>query len=293
MKNNSKKETIIIDKDSLKNYKKLSLGLENCENFNIDISDVIDIFCKVYKYSGDAKRWYNNCYHTSDGYIKISSRARNILSDFAYVKDSDYIPQDYDEEDYKLYKRMSQCDDMCSFSLLDGSDRWKHIYVPYGALEEAIHRSEIDYANCPSFRILENGDMEIRFGKLSENPIITRNNYSDLIDDWKEVLGKFSPKMLKLKVNNCIVQYSKNGESTVELYCTILNKKSKNEDVIFKFCDCDKINIGKSGKIKTAHADMTKLCNGNIYFGIDDYFWISCRSCKVLEDWERTNDCDD
>lgn len=293
MNKNSKKETIILNKDSLKNYKKLSLGLENCENFNIDISDVLDISCEAYKYSDDAKQWHNNCYHTTDGYIKISGRARDILSDYAYTDNSGYIPEDYDEEDYKLYKRMALCDDMCVFSLLDKSDRWKSIYVPYDALENAIHRSEIDYANCPSFRILENGDMEICFGKLSKNPIIPRNNYSELVENWKEVLGDFSPKTLKLKVHNCIVEYTKGEESTVELYCTILNKKSDNEDVIFIFCDCDNINIGKSGKIKTAHTYMTKLCNGNIYFGIDDYLWLSCQSCKVLENWEQHNVSDD
>ena len=285
MKNSKSKERVIINKDSLKNYKKLSIGLENCENFNIDIADVLDISCEASTWkNGDN---YGDCYHTTDGYIIISNRAKDILSDFAYTKDSGYIPQDYDENEYRLCKRMAMCDDMCLFSLLDKSDRWKHIYVPYDALEDAVNHSEIDYANCPSFRILENGDMEIRFGRLSKNPIIPRNNYSDLIADWKKVLGEFRPKTLKLKVHNRVVRYTRDEESSVELYCTILNKKSKNEDVVFMFYHCDEIHSDRSGKINIARADMSKMCNGKIYFGIEEYIWLSCESCKVLLDWEK------
>lgn len=132
MKNNRKEETIILNKESLKKYKKLSLGLENCENFNIDIADVLDISCEAYRYVGSSKN--DDCYHTADGYIRISSKAKDILSDFAKNIDVD----DDEIEDCKLYKRMAVCNDMCGFSLLDESDRWKHIYVPYDALESAV-----------------------------------------------------------------------------------------------------------------------------------------------------------
>ncbi len=285
MKKCRKKETIIINKDCLKDYKMISLGLENCENFNIDIADILDISFEAYRYTDSNKGLFskNNCYLTSDGYIIISGRVKDMLSDFAYTEDCDYKPELYNEDDCKLYKRMTQCNDLCVFGLLDKSDRQKHFYVPYDALEDAVHRNEIDYANCPSFEILKNGDMEIRFGKLSKNPIIKRNNYHDLVEDWISVLGNFSPKALKLKVRNLAVEYSNGEESVVTLQCTILNKKRKNVKVIFKFYDCGKINIGNSKTIKTARAKMTKLCNGNIYFGIDNYFWLSCKSCKVLQ----------
>ncbi len=277
MKNCKNNETIIINKDCLKDYKMISLGLENCENFNIDIADVLDMSFEAYRYNDC------NCYRASDGYIIISGRVKDMLSDFAITEDSDFIPEWYDEEDCKLYKRMSQFNDMCVFSLVDKSDRHKHIYVPYDALEEAVYHTEIDYANCPSFEILKNGDMEIRFGKLSRNPIIQRNNYHDLVEDWTNVLGNFSPKALKLKVCNHAVEYSKGEDSVVTLQCTILNKKRKGVKVIFMFFDCDNINIVNSKKIKSARANMTKLCSGNIYFGIDNYFWLSCKSCKVLQ----------
>lgn len=286
MKTNRVKEKITINKKYLKNCKQISLTLENCETFKIDIADVIDISCEAYKLSNNSfKSFYDNCYHTSSGYIIISGRAKDTLSDYAYTEDCGYMPEDYDEDEYKLYKRMAQFNDMCEFSLKDKSNRSKSIYVPYDALEDAVHRSEIDYANCPSFEICENGDMEIRFGKLSKNPIIPRNNYCDLFENWVEVLSDFNPKTLRLKVRNCIVEYTKDEESSVTLQCTILNKNRKDKEIIFMFYDCDKIDIANSGKINKAYVDMTKLCNGNIYFGIDDYFWLSCKSCKVFEDW--------
>lgn len=290
--NNKCQEKIIVNKDSLRNYRKLSLGLENCENFDIDISDILDISCEITKNRRSEKDWYDSIYHTTDGYILISSRAKDTLSDFAYSKKDGYIPSDYDENEHKLCHSMSMCDDMCSFSLQDTSGRWKHIYVPYNALENAVGRSEIDYANCPSFRILDNGDMEIRFGKLSKNPIIPRNNYAELVKGWGDVLGDFNPKVLKLKVNSCNVEYDKDTESFVVLCCTILNKKKKNEKVIFILNEFDKLCNHISGKTKTARADMSKLCNGNIYFGIDDYFWASCQSCEVIADESTVYDDD-
>lgn len=281
MKKNRKKETIIINNESLENYKMLSLGLENCESFNIDIVDILDISCEIYRYCDVTSRC-SDCYHTTDGYIRISGKARDILSNF-----SKYITKDENVDEYKLCNRMSLCDDMCVFGLLDKNDKWINIYVPYDAVETAVNHCEIDYANCPSFEILESGDMEIRFGALSKNPIMPRNNYSNLVEDWKDVLGDFDPKDLKLRVDNVGVDYLKGDPyCNVNLHCIVLNKKREGKAISFSFVECDRINLDYSGKSKKSHLFMTRLCNGNVYAGINYFFSVSCKFCRVHnEEW--------
>lgn len=134
--------------------------------------------------------------------------------------------------------------------------------------------------------------MEIRFGKLSKNPIIPRNNYSELVKGWNDVLGDFNPKRLKLKVNRCNVEYDKDAESFVIFRCTILNKKRKNKRVTFVLNEFDKLRNHINGKIKNARVDMSKLCSGKTYFGVEGYFWASSRSCEVIsvEDDEYNDD---
>ena len=282
------KETIVLNKESLKNYKRLCIGLENLDNFDIDIADVLDISCEAYKYSGDNQ--YGNSYHTDSGYIKLSSRAKDLFSDdyYAYVKDDDraekYEEDDCKHDDFRLCNRMTECNDMCVFSLLDMSDRWKTIYVPYGALEEVVNRCEIDYANCPSFEIVENGDMEIRFGKLSKNPIIPRNNYSDLVENWHETLGDFNPKKLKLKVNNYVIDYTKDDECFAILDGAILNKKREGKNLLLVFNGCDMVKVNGNQKNKKTRVLMSKLCNCKTYAGFGSFLSISCSSCKVYDD---------
>lgn len=282
------KESILINKDSLKNYKKLCIGLENLDNFDIDIADVLDISCEAYRYSDDSR--YGNQYHADDGYIKLSGRVKDIFSNdyYAYIKNADRTEK-YDEDDsnddyFRLSSRMAMCNDMCVFSLLDANDRWKTIYVSYDALEEVVNHCEIDYANCPSFEIGENGDMEIRFGRLSKNPIIPRNDYSALVTDWHEVLGDFTPKTLKLKVNNYEVDYAKNDECMVTLTCTVLNKKRENKNIMLVFRDCDMLKISAVQKSKKTHVLMSRLCNGKIYAGFMHFLSVSCSSCIVIDD---------
>lgn len=288
-----KKETIVLNKDSLKDYKRILIGLENLDDFDIDIADVLDISCEAYRYLGDIR--YDGQYHTDDGYIRLSERARHIYSDdyYAYVKDDDRTEECEEDErnsdDYfMLENRMTQCNDMCVFSLLDKNDKWINIYVPYDALEEVVDRCEIDYANCPSFEIVENGDMEIRFGKLSKNLIIPRNNYSELVTNWHEVLGDFNPKKLKLKVDGYAVQYEKNDDCFVSISGTILNKKRKGNNIMFFFKNCDMIKTNTYQKSKTTHVLMSMLCNGKIYVGFERFLSVSCSSCSILDNIDNS-----
>lgn len=84
---NKNGEILFIDKEFLVDCKTLSLGLENCENFTIDATDIIDLACEARQIANDGR----NCsvYRTDKGYIKISKRAKDILSDFAYRNDGD------------------------------------------------------------------------------------------------------------------------------------------------------------------------------------------------------------
>ena len=40
-------EKIIVNKELLKNYKTLVIGLENCEIYKISTENIIDVYCEV------------------------------------------------------------------------------------------------------------------------------------------------------------------------------------------------------------------------------------------------------
>ena len=66
-------EKIVIDKGVLKEYKSLLVVLENCDVYEIDVEDILDVSCEAELI--DKK----NCeYRTSDGFIKISARASQM-----------------------------------------------------------------------------------------------------------------------------------------------------------------------------------------------------------------------
>lgn len=49
-------DMIVIDKEFLKGYKSLLVGLENCDAYEIDIDDIQDVYCKA-KLIGKKEQW--------------------------------------------------------------------------------------------------------------------------------------------------------------------------------------------------------------------------------------------
>ena len=66
-------EKIVINKEFLSGYKTLSIGFENCDDYKIDVADIVDVYCEVERIDGG-----RNEYRTRDGFIKISAFAGNF-----------------------------------------------------------------------------------------------------------------------------------------------------------------------------------------------------------------------
>ena len=163
--------------------------------------------------------------------------------------------------------------DVCVFSLLTPDDIWMHIYLPYDPVCDAFYDNEFEYSSCPSFETDENGDFLIKFGELSNRPIVKRNNYYELIDGCHDVFGDFTPTCLVFDIERMIY-----GEEDKNLLLTVVikNKEAKNMavDLIFAGCRESAFDIftyrGLFGK--EAELYMTQLLDGSIYASISSLF---------------------
>ena len=156
-------EKIVVDKELLKEYKSLLVVLENCDVYEIDVEDILDIYCVAELI--DKKKCE---YRTDDGFIKIAAKASNTI-ECSVLKDNEIGT----EWDHRLKERLEMCGgcaDMTSFSLRNKKKHDMDIYVPYNPLEGILHGTEIELSNCPSFEIDNDGNIIIAFGKSSKQP---------------------------------------------------------------------------------------------------------------------------
>ena len=254
-------EKIVIDKGVLKEYKSLLVVLENCDVYEIDVEDILDVYC-VAKLIDKKK-----CeYRTDDGFIKIAAKASNTI-ECSVLKDNEIGT----EWDHRLKERLEMCGgcaDMTSFSLRNKKNRDMHIYVPYNPLEDIMHGCEIELSNCPSFEVDSEGNMIIAFGKSSKQPTRKDNNYAELVEGWKDALGDYEPEILKVNAESLLTF---GDEQKIFLfYFKICDKNSKRDFAKLVFMDCKDIAIEmffpKEGDCEIV---MSKMIDGRIYVGFD------------------------
>ncbi len=251
---------ILVNKKFLSNYKTLSIVLENCDLYEIDAKDVLDIFCEAKLISEKGKK-----YETIDGFIKISANASQT-KEYSVLK----YPETRTDWDYSLKERLKMLDggaDMTSFSLKDENKRDIDIYVPYNPLEDILHGSEMELSNCPSFEIDEDGNMIIAFGERSKQPKRKDNNYAELIEGWNEAFGDFQPKVLKVKAE--MLSTFGDGQTNISFYFNVCNKNSNKQFAELVFVDCKNIFVDMYfSKKRNYEIVMSKMANGYIYVGI-------------------------
>lgn len=265
---------ILINKELLANYKTLSVVLENCEVYEIDVKDVLDIFCEAKLISETGKKYY-----TADGFIKISSNASQTKESYVLRYPEIHAGMDYSLKE--RLKRLDGCADMTSFSLRGENNRDIDIYVPYNPLEDILHGGEIELSNCPSFEIDEDCNMVIAFGKSSKQPKRKDNNYAELIEGWKDAFGNFKPKILKVKPE--IMSTFCEERTNLSFYFKVCNKNSKKVFAELFFIDCKTISIDMYfPKKRNCEIVMSKMTNGCIYVGFDG-LGIDFTCASVLE----------
>ncbi|MGN0812134.1 MAG: hypothetical protein ACI4MQ_01305 [Candidatus Coproplasma sp.] len=267
-------KNIVIDKEYLKGYKTLSIGLENCDVYKIDIKDILDVYCIAEKIGNSKKE-----YRTNDGFIKISARASQAV-EYSVLRNHEIGT----EWDHRLKERLEMCGggaDMTSFSLNGKRKGDIDICVPFNPLEDIIHGNEIELSNCPSLEIDNDGNMIIAFGEQSKQPKRKDNNYSELVAGWKDALGEFEPKVLKVKMFS--LETFGVEERYIIAYSTIRNKSLKENSITLVFKDCKSINVEtffpQNGNCEIV---MSKKADGRIYVGFDG-LGIDFTCSSVLE----------
>ena len=251
-------EKIVINKEFLKGYQSIWLGFENCDVYEVAIEDVLDIYCEAEQ--TDKKK---NTYRTGDGFIKISARASQTIE--VGIARNNEIGTEFD---YRLRERLEMCNgcaDITSFDLRKKKKSEMEIVVPYDALED-IRGSEIEWSNCPSLEVDEEGNMIIAFGESSKQPRRKDNNYHELVQGWKEAFGDYRPEVLEIK-SECLLTFGK-GKMCVSLAFEFCDKnvKEKSAELVFMNCEDLDMEIYFDAKGETDIV-MSKMADGRIYVG--------------------------
>lgn len=250
--------TTIINKSWLKNYKSLSIGLENCDSYSIDIDDVLDLYCETIQNKED-----KNTYHANNGFIKLSANALQASEHFYML---------YDRIDSKCSSRLKERLEMCGsaadmvYFSLDNNEKHTDIYVPYDTLEDVLHHIEIEFSNCPSWHIDNENNLVIEFGTSSRQPCRKDNNYAQLIEGWKDMFGDNAPAILEGKVFS-IISLSHTSKN-YQIYFEICNKHFKRKNITLMFLNCTDINsemfFPNNGHTSIV---MSKMADNRIYVG--------------------------
>ena len=66
-------EKIVINKEFLSGYKTLSIGFENCDDYKIDVADIVDVYCEVERIDGGRTQYYTDCFreYVTNCYFQI------------------------------------------------------------------------------------------------------------------------------------------------------------------------------------------------------------------------------
>ena len=253
---------MIVNKEVLKEYNSILLVLENCDAYEIPVADILDISCEIIPIG---KR--DNGYRTDDGFIKISSRAKDTI-ECSILKNKEDIGTEWDCRLKERLQMCGGCADITSIALRKKPKPDMDIYVPYEPLEDVVWHNEIEYSNCPSFEIDEKGDMIISFGESSKQPIRKDNNYDELIVGWKDKFKKYLPQILEVKLE----KFSTFGEekTNISVELEICDKKSPSQLLELIFTDCKNLMMDvyfpKKGECDVV---MSKMVDGRIYVGFD------------------------
>ncbi|MBR2375079.1 MAG: hypothetical protein IKA88_02190 [Clostridia bacterium] len=256
-------EKMQINREVLQSYKYLSITLENCDDFRIDVTDILDIFCELTPMKHGARE-----YVAEDGFIYISARAKDVLES-SCLQDK---TKDHDlDEITRLQKRLEICErcaDMVSFSLHDENGKKVLVYVPYDPLTDCVSNELIEYSNCPSIETDVDGNMLIAFGKRSKLPKRKDNDYAGIIQGWREYFMEYSPEVLRIQVQE--LQQTEEQDVQIVLWFQVKDRAFGNKHGHLVFDGCTNIQseilFPQTGECTLF---VAKMIDGGIYVALD------------------------
>lgn len=272
---------LIINIDSIKKYKYIHLELENCDGFDIPIDFILDISLPSIKEKGDLEDKYYDAYHCYDGFIKLSPAVQELFSRFSKTKYEDgtfeYEQEDYDENEYKFFNRISKYLDICSISLIDEKDKWITIHIPYDPVVTPDDEV-IEFSNCHSIELDENNDVIIKVGKSSNNPMIKRKDISKLIKNWNDYFERSNS--FGLEINLLKIEMTMGDKKNILATLDIKNKeiKKKNVKILFKNC----LGIEFNEYDYTYDLYIYRLLDGKLYVVFEYQICFFCDGCYFV-----------
>ena len=255
-----------LTKEDLCNIESIELALENCEYFEIPASEVLDInFPNILEKEGSKV--------VEEGYILLSKNATNILSSMS----DDFDNEEYVEREfYSLKNRLKNYCDLCYIGVKFNDGSSCSIGVPFDPLEGGINWF-IEYTNCSSAEITNEGNMMICCGKSSKVATRIDDNYNDLIV-WfdKRVKQKFK-EIMRVQISR--FETSKEVTKNIEMDCKILNNQLNGMNLRLEFCDISHLNFDLNFNKNNQHClCMSRLQDGTIFVSISDIIEFRCRA---------------
>ena len=264
--------TLSVNLDLVKQFDKICFVLENCDVYEIDTADILDISFVATHFEHQYASKKEQHFRTKSGYVKLSPQAGKKL-ECRVERDTKRGIYRVDSEipDYAFLERMQLCCDVCYFTLKSSTEEF-YIHTPYDPLVDIKTSDELDYSNCPSYEIDNDGNLIFLFGDSSKQPTRKNNNYDELICGWKNVMGDYLPKKLKIKIH-CFHYYEDEGECSLYLMLNVLRKGKTPIPLELIFADVHRIDLEYGSSVPSkCDVFMSKIPSGEIYVGFEGYF---------------------
>lgn len=269
-----------LEKSMLEKIDTITLALENCESFNISGKYILDFWTSEFVMPSRKEPETE----VDDGCLIISKNAFKILSSAATEEYTDGTTglDHGPEENFYLYNRIKYCCDVCQIYVNFKDGNILPFFVPYDPLESLLFGKEIDWSNCPSAELNEDGDLLILFGKSSRAYKRTDNNYFDLIIGLKDEIHQ----QLDQPLQGQIEKFS-NSDSEVSCPRLFISMRLANKGLSGKYLELLFENVQKvsydisfyqKGKRRLW---MSRISTGEIFVEIEDICTFYCNGVEV------------
>ena len=273
-----------ITKETLSEIDYIDIALENCDSYSIKPENIVDILFDEFELDTGREKYSRS----RNGRLVLSKNMFHQLSRDAFIEFADGTTAlDHDpEEDYYFYNRITSWCDIVSIDIHYKNGKIFEFFVEYNPIINDLCGSDVEYSNCPSAEIDENGDMLILFGKSSHSPKRIDNDYFNVIEGLNELLPQKNIDTLWVVIetigNDGVNCWSPDGGLYVEM--RIKNKEYKNKCLPLEFFDVDKMAFCVDLKnMCEEDFNISPTADGRFFVQFGEICNFYCKRIKVFE----------
>ena len=244
----NKIKIINIDSEQIKKYKQIDFSYF-C---NITQEYILDGYFEVER----DEDYYHLYYKVLDGYILISKECKKIET---LYKNS---------FSYNESKTNFKCINLREIIL---GRNGKTLYIECGSIE--VEETIIEYSNCPSIEINENGDYLFKFGRSSLTPKREVKPASYYIEGWDKLSVFREEYFYNININN--IEIIKNEKQLN--YRLSFNWHGRKLTLYFNNVTFSKL----CGHYEFEYLYINKMLTGLLLVDFDKKDYFCCESCKI------------